>query len=110
MGKTEFPLQVKCGRKTVGGLVPPSVVSAMVGGEHISTFGDNKVDFESFFVVLILTVSGGVLKKDYEDAIHQQAQVLIVYWDKEKHHEKNQLFPFKQKPFLRKKGHGTLCL
>ena len=60
------------------GRSPPSVVSAMVGGEHISTFGDNRVDFASFFVVLTLTVFGGVLKNDYKDAIHQQAQIRSI--------------------------------
>ena len=35
----------------------------MVGGEHILTLGDNRVDFASFLVVLTLQVSGGVLKR-----------------------------------------------
>ena len=81
--------EVNCGGETVGRLVPPSVVSAMVGAEHISGLGDNRVDFESFLVVLTLQVSGEILKKDYKDAIHPQAQASIVYWHKEKHHGKN---------------------
>ena len=47
----------------MGRLAPPSVVSAIVGGEHISTLGDNRVDFASFLVVLTLQVSGEVLKR-----------------------------------------------
>ena len=81
--------EVKCGRETVGRLVPPSVVSGMVWDEHISGLGDNRVDLVSFLVVITLKVSGEILKKDYKDAIHPQAQVSIVYWHKEKHHEKN---------------------
>ena len=81
--------EVNCGGETVGRLVPPSVVSAMVGAEHISGLGDNRVDFASFLVVLTLQVSGEILKKDYKDAIHPQAKVSIVYWHKEKHHGKN---------------------
>ena len=47
----------------VGRLVPPSVVSAMVEDEHISSLGDNRVDFATFLVVLTLQVSGEILKR-----------------------------------------------
>ena len=45
----------------MGRLAPPSVVSAMVGDEHISAFGDNRVYFSSFLVVL--TLLGPVVSK-----------------------------------------------